>query len=729
MFRVPAVLSVDLSGITDTDGVTGIATNATYKWQRFNAAGTTLETDSIGTDATYTLTNTDATKTLKVVVNFTDDATNSEGPLTSAATSAITAAASCATPTYVGGATQIWTGKLGVKSYGNLHGFHHEQEASSLDNPRFTTASSNNYEIKILTNASGTRTIAIRTDTALSATDKRTLVLHICNQGPYEFRVSPLSGINHTFSSTGQNWSAHAERTIYLSQDTAAPTFVTATVNGSTLVVTLSEDLGAAGSLVNSAFTVKKGTSGTTQTLSGTPSISGSTVTLTLATAVTASDTAVKVAYTKPTSGSANKLVDKFGNETATFTDQAVTNQLSGTDNTPPTLTSATVPATGTALNLRFSENIKASALPTLSTFTITADGIALGLSTVGVPGGQFDVIRVVFSPAIRQGQVVIVTYTDPTGGNDANAIQDAAGNDVETFTTGTNSVPGVTNNSTVTPIAPGAPTNLTATASGSIGSTQIDLSWTAPADNGGRIITGYKIEVSSDAGNAWTNRVATTGDNNTTYAHTGLPDGATRHYRVSAINSIGTSAASNVDSATTAGTASVPRVLVSNTGQTGNSDTVISAAEQAQAFTTGATSSTVTSVTIRSEDSEGDDIALKICETTGSSIPTTTCTDLTAPDTYPAGLLVFTAPNIALNATTTYSVVFSSPDGDSVTLDATDSDNEDASSLVLQRRVILQGNSWADFEAGNERVRVSHDERSVAEEEDLSVFSHNASL
>ena len=48
---------------------------------------------------------------------------------------------------------------------------------------------------------------------------------------------------------------------------------------------------------------------------------------------------------------------------------------------------------------------------------------------------------------------------------------------------------------------------------------------------------------------------------------------------------------------------------------------------------------------------------------------------------------------------------------------------------LVLQRRVVLQGNSWADFEAGNERVRVSHDERSVAEEEDLSVFSHNASL
>ena len=48
---------------------------------------------------------------------------------------------------------------------------------------------------------------------------------------------------------------------------------------------------------------------------------------------------------------------------------------------------------------------------------------------------------------------------------------------------------------------------------------------------------------------------------------------------------------------------------------------------------------------------------------------------------------------------------------------------------LVLQRRVILQDNSCAHFEAGNERVRVSHDERSVAGEEDPSVFSHNPSL
>ena len=64
------------------------------------------------------------------------------------------------------------------------------------------------------------------------------------------------------------------------------------------------------------------------------------------------------------------------------------------------------------------------------------------------------------------------------------------------------NSVPAVTNNSTVAPTAPGAPTGLTATASGT---TQIDLSWTAPADNGGRVITGYKIEISPNGTDTWT--------------------------------------------------------------------------------------------------------------------------------------------------------------------------------------------------------------------------------
>ena len=98
-------------------------------------------------------------------------------------------------------------------------------------------------------------------------------------------------------------------------------------------------------------------------------------------------------------------------------------------------------------------------------------------------------------------------------------------------------------------PGLPDPPTNLMAEAAGE---TQIDLSWTAPEDTNGSDVVGYRIEVSTDAGTSWTDLIADTGSTITTYAHTGLESGATRHYRTSAINSVGTGAPSNVASATT---------------------------------------------------------------------------------------------------------------------------------------------------------------------------------
>ncbi len=102
---------------------------------------------------------------------------------------------------------------------------------------------------------------------------------------------------------------------------------------------------------------------------------------------------------------------------------------------------------------------------------------------------------------------------------------------------------------------APGRPTNLEATADGQ---TAIDLDWTAPTDTGSSAITGYRIEVSENGTN-WTNRVANTRDTTTSYRHTGLTAGSTRHYRVSAINATDTSAASDTASATTRAAAKAP--------------------------------------------------------------------------------------------------------------------------------------------------------------------------
>ena len=96
----------------------------------------------------------------------------------------------------------------------------------------------------------------------------------------------------------------------------------------------------------------------------------------------------------------------------------------------------------------------------------------------------------------------------------------------------------------------PGAPTGLTATASGT---STIDLAWTAPSNDGGSAISGYRIEVSSDGGSSWISLVVDTDDTNTTYEDQ-FPAGTTRHYRVSAINSVGTGAASNVATLTVPG-------------------------------------------------------------------------------------------------------------------------------------------------------------------------------
>ena len=97
----------------------------------------------------------------------------------------------------------------------------------------------------------------------------------------------------------------------------------------------------------------------------------------------------------------------------------------------------------------------------------------------------------------------------------------------------------------------PDEPTGLTATPADE--PTQIDLSWTAPVDDGNSPITGYRIEVSTDGSNgSWSDLEADTGNTDTTYAHTGLDPGDTRHYRVSARNVVGHGTPSNTDQATT---------------------------------------------------------------------------------------------------------------------------------------------------------------------------------
>ncbi len=96
---------------------------------------------------------------------------------------------------------------------------------------------------------------------------------------------------------------------------------------------------------------------------------------------------------------------------------------------------------------------------------------------------------------------------------------------------------------STGTP--PGPPRALTATA---IGSSTIELSWSAPLSPGSSAITGYRIEWSSTETGVWSDLVANTDNTLRTYQDTSLTPNETRYYRVSAINSFATGAPSNID-------------------------------------------------------------------------------------------------------------------------------------------------------------------------------------
>ena len=100
----------------------------------------------------------------------------------------------------------------------------------------------------------------------------------------------------------------------------------------------------------------------------------------------------------------------------------------------------------------------------------------------------------------------------------------------------------------TTDPVVPDAPTGLYAAAEGT---SQINVTWSAPSYDGGDDITGYRVDISADGGVSWPVQDSV-GANVTSYTHTGLEPATTRHYRVAALNSAGASTPSNVDGATT---------------------------------------------------------------------------------------------------------------------------------------------------------------------------------
>ncbi|WP_265655882.1 SwmB domain-containing protein, partial [Verminephrobacter aporrectodeae] len=229
------------------------------------------------------------------------------------------------------------------------------------------------------------------------------------------------------------------------------------------------------------------------------------TVTLTLTTAVT-SDQSVTVAYADPTTGNdANAIQDAAGNDAASFAATAVTNNTP--DTTPPQLiiTGDSRPkVTGNQLVLSFSDtgNLDADAghTPAPGAFTVLVNDVANAVTNVTVDS-QAKTVTLTLTTAVTSDQSVTVAYADPTTGNDANAIQDAAGNDATSF-----AATAVTNN-TPAPADTTAPQLIiTGDARPKVNDNQLVLSYTDTSDLNGAALTGSAgFTVSSDAGTAIT--------------------------------------------------------------------------------------------------------------------------------------------------------------------------------------------------------------------------------
>ena len=202
--------------------------------------------------------------------------------------------------------------------------------------------------------------------------------------------------------------------------DTTPPEFKSAMVSESTLTIIFDESLAAA-NLANSAFTVKKTPSGSTEmtvSLSGSPAIDGATVTLTLATSMADSDTGVKVSYIKPTSGADNKLKDAAGNEVASFTDLAVS--YDKLDRTAPGCQGAT--ASGLTLAITFDKILDAYLVPSADAFTVkvTPNGGSAterSLATTDPVAISGSTLTLILSSAVADDDTVTVSYTRPDSG------------------------------------------------------------------------------------------------------------------------------------------------------------------------------------------------------------------------------------------------------------------------------------------------------------------------
>jgi len=254
-----------------------------------------------------------------------------------------------------------------------------------------------------------------------------------------------------------------------------------------------------------------------------------------------------------------------FGDGSATSTAQNPTHTYTaaGTYNATLTVTDSASPANTTTAVVTTKVNAVGNPLAATATAVPTSGQVPVNVAFTGTGTGGTPPYS--FSWNFGDG-------TAASTAQNPGHTYNIAGNFTATLTVTGSSSPAQTATATVpisaTPLQgapPGPPTGL----SGAAGNGQVTLNWTAPASNGGQEITNYRVYRGTSSGSE--TLLTTGGCANLavvlTCTDTGLVNGQTYFYKVTAVNPAGESTQSNEASARPTSPTCTPAQLLGNPG------------------------------------------------------------------------------------------------------------------------------------------------------------------